>query len=369
MGSPRKRVVASAIALSVVAVFVTAIPAYAVAPTLTGASPASGPPGTPVTLTGTNFNTPNVTSVKFNNNITAAFTIVNGTTITTSVPCGATTGNITVTNADGNATTAFTVSAAGVPTVTSFTPTGGTAGVTSVAITGTNLCGATSVRFNATSQTTLTVNSPTQVTATVPAGATTGKVSVTTPLGTGTSTADFVIGLPTITSFSPTIGLAGTTVTITGTNLIGVNAVKFNGLSATFTVVSSTSISTTVPTGATTGPISVSNVNGTATGATFTVGVPIHPRSVSFSYKGNRASGNVGVGDGFNACRAFVPVYIQQLRNGNWRLLDTTATNASGAYSTWVPDKIGKFRAQVKKLELADGSTCKADASPTRLHS
>lgn len=367
MRIPGKRAMVAAIALSVVAVLVTAIPAYAAAPTIGTLSVATGPPGTQVTITGTNFNNPNVTSVKFGTT-NATFTIVSGTSITTTVPCGA--GNtVHVANADGDADSAFTVSAATVPTVTSFTPTAGTAGVTSVAITGTNLCGATSVRFNLTSTSTLTVNSPTQVTATVPTGATTGKVSVTTALGIGTSTADFVIGLPTITSFSPTIGLAGTTVVITGTNLTGANAVKFNGLSATFTVNSATQITTTVPTGATTGPISVSNANGTATGATFTVGTPSHARSVSFSYKGNRASGKVNVGDGFNACRAFVPVYIQQLRNGNWKLLDTTATNAGGGYSTWVPNKVGKFRAQVKKLTLADGSICKPDASPTRLHS
>lgn len=368
MRSPRKKVVVAALALSVVAVLVTAVPAFA-AHTVGTPSPATGAPGTLVSIPGTGFAAP--ATVKFPGAAAVTGTVVSSSQITATVPCGASgTANIIVTQGGVDATgTAFTVSAATAPTVTSFTPTGGAAGITSVAVTGTNLCGATSVRFNVTSQTTLTVNSATQVTATVPTGATTGKVSVTTPLGIGTSTADFVIGLPTITSFSPSIGLAGTTVVITGTNLTGANAVKFNGLTATFTVNSATQITTTVPAGATTGPITVSNVNGTATGATFTVGTPSHPRSVSFSYKGNRASGNVGVGDGFGACRAFVPVYIQQLRNGNWRLLDTTATNGSGAYSTWVPDKIGKFRAQVKKLTLTDGSICKPDVSPTRLHS
>ncbi|MBK7650244.1 MAG: BspA family leucine-rich repeat surface protein [Flammeovirgaceae bacterium] len=63
---------------------------------------------------------------------------------------------------------------------------------------------------------------------------------------------------PNITSFSPTFGPIGTTVTITGTNLTGVTGVSFNGTPAiTFTVLSSTSISATVPAGATTGPVSV----------------------------------------------------------------------------------------------------------------
>ena len=53
---------------------------------------------------------------------------------------------------------------------------------------------------------------------------------------------------PTITSFNPTSGSAGTAVTITGTNLSGATAVAFNGTSATFTVASATQINTTVPT-------------------------------------------------------------------------------------------------------------------------
>src|SRR5262249_47485155 len=157
--------------------------------------------------------------------------------------------NVHVTNAsgtDGN-TNAFDVTTAGNPTVASFNPTAGTAGTTSVVITGTNLCGATAVRFNGTAASTFTVNSPTQITATVPTGATTGKVSVTTPINTGTSTADFVVGLPSISSYSPSIALAGSAVTITGSNFTGVTSVRFNGTAASFTVSTSTSISTSVP--------------------------------------------------------------------------------------------------------------------------
>jgi hypothetical protein len=380
---PKKKVsaraTALALALGVTAVLVTALPASASAiPIVSAVSPTSGVRGTPVTITGTGFNnsgSDNVTGVTING-AAASFVFVNTTTLTATVPCAATTGlgNVLVTNATGtsmnNGTSDdFTVTASGAPTVTSFSPNAGTAGVTSVSIIGTNFCGATSVRFNATTQSILTINSPTQITATVPAGATTGKVSVTTLAGTGTSVADFTVGPPLITSFSPTIGLAGTTVVINGSNFLNASSVKFNGLAATYTVNSSTQITTTVPTGATTGPISVTNALATATGGTFTVGVPAHARSVTFSYRGKRASGNVSVSDGFSACFAFVPVYIEQLRNGGWKLLDTTATNGSGAYSTWVPDKIGKFRAEVKKLSLEGGSICKADASPTRLHS
>ena len=55
----------------------------------------------------------------------------------------------------------------------------------------------------------------------------------------------------------------GQHVAILGTDLTGATSVTFNGTSATFTVVSSTEISTTVPTGATTGPVMVTTPSGT----------------------------------------------------------------------------------------------------------
>lgn len=77
---------------------------------------------------------------------------------------------------------------------------------------------------------------------------------------------------PAISSFSPTSGAVGTSVTVNGSNFSGASSVKFNGTSASFTVVSSTQITTTVPSGATTGPISVTTSAGTGTSSgTFTV--------------------------------------------------------------------------------------------------
>jgi LmbE family N-acetylglucosaminyl deacetylase len=73
---------------------------------------------------------------------------------------------------------------------------------------------------------------------------------------------------PTVSGFSLAAGPVGSTVAITGTGLTFANAVRFNGLSATFTVNSATQIMATVPAGATTGPISVTTPAGTATSAT-----------------------------------------------------------------------------------------------------
>src|SRR5205823_192843 len=75
------------------------------------------------------------------------------------------------------------------PTINSFSPTSGPVG-TSVTITGNNFAGAIAVAFNGTGAS-FTVNTSTQITATVPNGATTGPISVTTPGGTATSAGNF----------------------------------------------------------------------------------------------------------------------------------------------------------------------------------
>jgi len=94
------------------------------------------------------------------------------------------------------------------PTVSSFTPTSGPAG-TSVTITGSGFTGATAVTFNGTAAT-FTVNSGTQITATVPTGATTGRIAVTTPAGTGASTSSFTVttraGTPITATFTGPTG-------------------------------------------------------------------------------------------------------------------------------------------------------------------
>ena len=80
------------------------------------------------------------------------------------------------------------------PTVTSFTPTSGTAGVTQVTINGTHFTGATQVFFNLVTAN-FGVVSDTEINVpSVPANATTGKIQVVTPQGSGTSITDFTVG-------------------------------------------------------------------------------------------------------------------------------------------------------------------------------
>lgn len=65
------------------------------------------------------------------------------------------------------------------------------------------------------------------------------------------------VGLGSFVETLPTSGKVAATVKILGTNLAGATAVSFNGTAATFKVVSSSEITTTVPTGATTGKVKV----------------------------------------------------------------------------------------------------------------
>jgi len=130
-----------------------------------------------------------------------------------------------------------------------------------VGILGQGFTGTTSVSFNGTPAT-FTFKRDTFLIATVPAGATTGPVTVTTPSGTLTSNVPFRVR-PVILGFSPPSGPVGTPVTMTGSSLTQTTAVAFGGVGATsFTVNSDTQITATVPTGAQSGEIAVFTAGG-----------------------------------------------------------------------------------------------------------
>ena len=105
------------------------------------------------------------------------------------------------------------------------------------------------------------------------AEATSGTFSLDDVKITGTATAT---NAPTINDFTPAAGPVGTTVTITGTYFTASTTVAFNGVAATgVAVASATTLTATVPSGATTGPLTVGTSGGTvASAASYTVTVP-----------------------------------------------------------------------------------------------
>jgi hypothetical protein len=154
------------------------------------------------------------------------------------------------------------------PVIASFSPTSGTVG-TEVTISGSRLTGATEVAFNGTPAGAFVVDSPSQIRAVVPAGATTGRIRVTTPDGVALSPSDFtVIVAPTIASFDPGSGPVGTEVTLSGEGFSGTTEVAFAGVaSASFAVDHDGQVRAPVPSGAGTGKIRVTNAAGSGESA------------------------------------------------------------------------------------------------------
>ena len=156
-----------------------------------------------------------------------------------------------------------------------FTPDKGSVGTT-VTIYGAGFSAtpaSNTVKFNGTTTSVLTATT-TVLTANVPAGATNGPISVTVAGVTATSAANFTVGVgaaPTLTSFTPTVGNYGATVTLTGTNydttLVN-NRVAFAGAIGAVATATSTTITVPVPGSAQTGKISVATPQGSATSAT-----------------------------------------------------------------------------------------------------
>jgi len=164
------------------------------------------------------------------------------------------------TNCNGNCGTIYSLSMGLGPFVT-FVQASGKVGW-KAEILGQGFTGTTGVSFNGTPGVAFVVKSDTYLRATVPAGATTGPVTVTTPSGTLTSNVPYRVR-PTILSFSPTSGPVGTQVTIMGVSLTQTTKVGFGGVPATqFTVNSDTQVTATVPSGAQTGKIAITTPGG-----------------------------------------------------------------------------------------------------------
>jgi hypothetical protein len=328
------------------------------APTITGFTPTSGWPGaTRVWIYGFDF--VGATSVTFNG-AEAQFNVGSDGFIDAYVPTGATTGPISVTTANGTGRSSTPFTIVPPPRITSFTPTTGLFG-TVVDIRGSNFTGAIWVQFNS-RYAEFTLDSDSEIHTTVPDGTTTGPISVTTSSGTGSSTSSFTVPTPTISSFTPTSGPFGTRVDILGTNFSWATIVTFHGTRAEFTIDSDSEIHATVPTGASTGWISVAGTSGSAMSASsFAVdgGAPAitsitpmsGPAGTSVDIRGSNLTGATSVTFGNNAATFTV--------DSDSELHTTVPSGATNSYIT-VVTPVGSITA---------GSLFLVNASPPTISS
>ena len=169
--------------ITVASLFLLAGCGGSIKPTISGFTPASAPVGATITITGTNFDpTPASNTVTFNGTA-AVVASCTSTQIVTTVPQGAATGPITVTNSEvlQGATSAASFTVVPPPTISDFSPASAPIGAT-ITITGTNFDPTpanNAVTFLDGIAAAITSGTSTQIVATVPPGAITGPITIT----------------------------------------------------------------------------------------------------------------------------------------------------------------------------------------------
>lgn len=159
--------------------------------------------------------------------------------------------------------------------IDSFAPDGGPPG-TSVTLTGSGFTGASRLTMGGGKRllpATFSVVSDSEITALVPAGAQSSAFGLTTPLGTTYSSEDFYLK-PVITGLTPSSGNVGSGVTLQGYHFDAITSITVGGVRATqysYVTGADTAINVTVPAGAKSGRIVVTNPGGSAASQEFTV--------------------------------------------------------------------------------------------------
>jgi hypothetical protein len=226
---------------------------------ITSLSPASGPVGAVITITGNGFGaTQSSSSVKFNSRVATPITW-SDSSITVAVPIGAATGVVAVTVGGSSTSASFSIVLS--PIISGLSPASGTVG-SSITITGSNFGSAqvsSTVTFNGVAASPTSWNSG-SIIVSVPSGATSGPVVVNVN-GVSSNGAQFIVPRNLqITGLSQTAGAVGAVITISGSSFgatQGASIVKFGSTVATPVSWSDSSISAPVPMGATTGLIAV----------------------------------------------------------------------------------------------------------------
>jgi hypothetical protein len=219
-------------------------------PSITRISPTTAAAGATVTITGRNLL--GVTAVTFTGGATADITGTStDTTVKVIVPDDAETGELSLTTPGGEVDSpTFTFLAP--PSITSFAPESARFGDT-ITITGEHLASTTGVAINGVTVKPSTPPTDTQVTVVVPTTASAGSLPlVVFNDGGSTPTVDnFTLDwwTPVVTGVSPASARPGQKITITGRHLTRATWVEFEDAVGTqsFTVVSDTTITATVP--------------------------------------------------------------------------------------------------------------------------
>ena len=155
---------------------------------------------------------------------------------------------------------------------------------------------------------------------------------------------------PSIITFSPANGPAGTLVTVTGINLRTTVAAAFNGVAAPFSVVSGNAVTVNVPAGATTGPITLLTAGGTATSASnFTLTASVSTPVVSSV---GSAGGQVGAAFSYQITATNGPTSF-----GAAGLPAGLGINAGTGLISGIPAASGTFTATISAGNAAGGSS------------
>ena len=190
-------------------------------PTLTSVTPGEGQPGAMVTLAGTHFSAVTAQDTVTFNGIPARVLQATASGLQVEVPASATLGKIKIRTLGGQVESTQPFMVWHPPIISSTLPGRARTG-SSVVLTGANFADALSrnvVTFAGGLAGQVQEASATRLLVKVPTDAQTGPIRVQTPGGQAATATDlWVIPAPVITSFSPSHGPVGTSVTITGLN-------------------------------------------------------------------------------------------------------------------------------------------------------
>jgi hypothetical protein len=242
-------------------------------PSLSEVDPDTGRVGDVVTITGSHLNTgptdPGKPDVYFAGGVKAGVAVVSQSEIQVTVPLGAQTGDITVTNNAGSQTIAFSM----LPTVLDFAPRYGVSGAP-ITIYGYNLTGISvpTVQVGGASWSIQGSPEPTKIVALVSSSSCSAPIEVVVDGHSDVSDSTFtVLDVPIIAGVVPDSAIGGsTTVSVFGTDLVAPGlAVTVGGAPASAAVVTDDScggtdqIDVDVPGGGSGSALEVSHVGGT----------------------------------------------------------------------------------------------------------